>query len=525
MAQTELLTQDDIEDIGSVVQLSPHVRNSEFAIVEKNTEGEPLVSLDELYEKSGQEAIDKVIKGFNLAVEKTRLSKEHGQLLMVKGSESWLPLPDKLNYVRGAEGFFTALKDGIISIVKAIIKFVKGVWNWIAERVKRLFGFEKTAAEVAYVAEKSETVNQAMAGMVDRLGNAPGKEYDPLEFYNSLPINRTDLEQLQLIKKRQENAKDAIERIAATVPAFGEAVEMLEKIRPNQEKAYRNYTKAIENLRRKYKNRDVSAEDIKVFNQVLRDETFSTLDYTAICNVVGLLMKGFYGIEVPDLGVSGAINKAREQIKSTTEMVMAKLDLNAMVIAKQSHDRLVHDLNTVVVKGKRLREIKFQAKTWEKLPDVMSDVDAEFIQSLADALPSGEAKELPGLYAEYCTRIRDFSLTIDSCLKMIFEVQKTYENIVNWYMKVSALTAAYITRDVKRITEAHKKWLTDAERGKIESADGKPEYLISLEADFEQKYPGLSIPEDVSKLMVQLQEIDKELYGDRIGKFVSQLKG
>lgn len=522
MAQTDLLSQEDIEDIGAVIQLSPHARTSEFEMVTKSSEDETLVSLDELYEKTGQESINIVVQGFKLLTEKGRLARKHGQALNIKGAESWLPVADKLNVIRGGEGFFQSLKDGLVNFIKAIIRFIKGICNWIGERIKRLFGFEKTIKETQYLNEKTDTINKAMSGMILELGG--GKEFDPIEFLNTLPKGRTDIEQLTLIKNNLDSAETTIQRIIDSLPAFKEATDYVEKLGLNVNKASKHYRDEISELRAKFKAKNVTVADIIRFNQYLQEDIFITLDYSELAGILKILNDSFYGIKIDDLGVEGTMSKVRERLKSQVSIVSERLTPELTKKVKEARRHIATFLEKENSKGISLNNMKFTEKSFNKFQNVIELSDAEFIKELSDKLDFQEAKDLNPIYATCIAKIREYDELVDNSLKTLYEVGNTYTNICNWYSKVSALVAVYLTRDVKRIMEAHKKWLTDEERAEVET-NGKPTYLFDFEADFNKRHPGLNLPEEFSRIAVILQEVDKTLYNDRIGKFVSQLKG
>lgn len=522
MAETTLVSQDDVEEIGSVLKLAPHARSSQFEVVTKNTDDEPLVSLDELYEKTGQESINKFLEGFRLLTEKNRLSRAHGQALNIQGSESWMVIPDQLNAVRGSEGFFTAIKDGIVTVVKAIIAFIAGCCNWIKERFARLFGFEKTVKEVEFLNEKTVAINSAMAELVEDMGGR-GKGYKPEELFATLPKNLTDREQLTLIKNRVDSLATTIKRIEGSIPAFVEASEVIKKAGENANRANNNYRSAIDALKRKFKNKDVSQADIMRFQTETLTQTFVTLDYESMYSVMSLLYKEFYGIEIDDLGVSGTLNKARESLKNSTEIVNEKLSPEAVALVSEGARRLAGALNTKNAAGLSAENIKVGQKTFAKFSDMITLSDAEFIREVSEHLKAvtGVA-ELPAAYAEFCTKVREYTYMTEMLLKVVQECSKTYVNISQWYSRLSTMVATYVTGDIKRIVEANKAVMSPEEQERT-MPGGKQLMPFEMEESFNQKYPGWNVPEDVSRLMRDLQEVEQ--VNKPLQKFIATMKG
>lgn len=521
MENTDVITDEEIVDIGTVIQLSPHARTTQFTEVQKNSEGNDLVSLDEIYVKTGQESINKIIAGIRLT--------EHGKL-SIQGCEGFTqfdtkgmsPFPDKLNYHKGAEGFFTALKEGLVWIIKSVIKFIKGIYNWIVDRFKRLFGLEKTLKEAEYVAEKSDTINNMTAQLVALLGGT--KEYDPVEMYNSLGKNKTQDEQFMIIKSRLSSSEDAITRIGTSLPAFAEAKGILDKLGANTSKVQSHYEREIKTLRGKFRSKDITAGDIQRFKLFLEEEAFVTLDVSDIVKIITIVYDEFYGIELKDLGLEGKMSHVRALLKDNVEVVSAKLNPAAVEALKAARRTIARDLSKDLGKGKSMNDIKMSDKTFAKFSDILTVTDAEFIDELTTHLPDSVAGGLAQSYAIFATKIRDYTDIIEITLKTINECAKTYTNIIVWHAKISAIMASYLTKDVKAIMEAYKKHLTDVERGTV-TKDDKPAFIINMEKSFEEKYPGMNFPEDFSKIMVILQNLDKELYGDAIGNLIKSLRG
>lgn len=521
---TDLLSDEDITDIGSVIKLAPHSRSSQFETVTKSSDGQTLVSLDELYEKTGQESINRVVEGFKMAKERNKLARAHGEALNVQGSESWMKFPDQLNMVRGYEGFFESLKDGIVNFVKAIIRFIKGVYNWIAERFKRLFGFEKTMEEVKFLNENTNEINSKVAKLIQTLGGQ--KEYVPEELFKTLETGKESEIQLSIIKSRLDGNADTFKRIADSLPAFEEAVNEIKRMGTAAEKANRNYRKAIDDLKRKFKNKDVTAGDINTFINVLEHETMATLDQNQLHSVMALLTKQFYGIEIKDLGLDSAMAAAREELKKNTETVRLKSSPEIAELAAKAARTLSARMYDKRASGKTDYDISVSAKTLDKFSDIIGIKDAEFIKELSQYVATAAtpgADILPQTYALFCTRIREYSENVELLLSTVHNVKKTYVNICQWYSRLSLLLANYVTGDAKKIMEANKEHLSPEEYKDTLKDDGNLIVPIGLEASFDKRYPGWNTMEDISRLARDLQEVEQ--VSKPLNRFITTMRG
>lgn len=521
---TDLLSDEDIDEIGSVIKLAPHSRSSQFETVTKSSDGETLVSLDELYEKTGQESINRVVEGFKMAKERNKLARAHAEALNIQGAESWTKFPDQLNMIRGYEGFFSSLKDGIVNFVKAIIRFIKGVFNWITERFKRLFGFEKTMKETQFLNENTANINSAVANLVQTLGGQ--KEYSPEEFFKTLEPGKESEIQLSIIKSRLDNNAAAFKRIANSLPAFNEALSEIKRMGQAADKANKAYRKAIDELKRKFKNKDVSVGDINTFANVLEHETLNTLDQTQLYSVMALLTKEFYGIEIKDLGLDRALADAREQLKNSTETVRLKSSPELAESAAQTARTLAASMNTKNLNGLNDYDIPVSANTLSKFSDMIGIKDAEFIKELSDYTASRftpGVDVLPQTYATFCTRIRDYSVNVEMLLTTVQNVSKTYINICQWYSRLSLLMANYVTGDGKKIMEANKEHLSPEEYAKTVNEKGFTTFPIGMEVSFDERYPGWNTKEDVSRILRDIQEVEQ--VSKPLNRFITTMRG
>lgn len=521
---TDLLSEEDVADIGSVIKLAPHARSSQFETVTKSSDGETLVSLDELYEKTGQESINQVVAGFKMARERNKLARAHGEALNIQGAENWVKFPDHLNMIRGGEGFFSTLKDGIVNFVKAIIRFIKGVYNWIAERFKRLFGFEKTMKEVQFLNDNTTEINAKVANLVKTLGGKA--EYSPEELFNTLETGKESEIQLSVIKSRLDDNAATFKRIADSLPAFEEAMREIKRMGPAADKANRTYRKAFDDLKRKFKNKDVNVADINTFVNVLEKETFESLDQNQLYSVMALLTKEFYGIEIKDLGIEKSLNAAREELKKNTETVRMKSDPAMAELAAKAARNLAANLNQKNGLGLSDYDIPVSANTLAKFSDMIGIKDAEFIKELSEYTASKltpGVDVLPQTYALFCTRVREYSENVELLLSTIQNVSKTYINLCQWYSRLSMLIANYVTGDAKKIMEANQANLSPEEYKDTLDPNGNLTLPIGMEKSFDKRYPGWNAREDISRIARDVQEVEQ--VAKPLNRFITTMRG
>lgn len=515
MEETTLLSQSDADEIGAALKVAPHARSSQFEVVTKNVDGEPLVSLDELYEKTGQESIGVFVKGFKLLVEKNKLSRIHAEVLNIKGVESWSILPDQLNASRGGEGFFTAIKDGIVSFVKAIISFIAGIWNWIREKFARIFGFEKTTREMEFLKENTDNINAKMTAFVSDMGGNK-KEFDVADFYESLPKNFTDRESLAIIKSRLDSTSGTIKRLETSMPALAEAMQAIDKIGRNGTKAFDTYTRELNDLKSKFSRKTVTAADVTKFMYVLENEFFVTLNYQEMYEVMELLNKEFFDVELKGLGFDKSIQEVRDTLKRDIETI--RVQLTPAEVAGTS--AIVRNMGTILIP---LRNVSLSEATLKKFSSMLTVKDAQLMNEISVYLNKLDGTtDLPGRYVAFCKKVSEYLSMTEMLLGSINNIYKTYNNIVKWHSRVTTMVSTTMTGDVKRILEAMEKNLSKEEMER-NLTDGSPTLPYSMDKTFSDKYPGLNIPEDTSRLMRSLQEVEQ--VSKPLNRFINTLKG
>lgn len=518
---TDILSDDDITEIGSVLKLAPHARSSQFENVQKSSEGETLISLDELYEKTGQESINTIVDGFK-QLTKNKLSRAHGLALNIKGAESWLPTPDRLNAIRGGEGFFSTLKDGIVTIVKAIIKFVSGIYNWIVERLRRLFGLDKTMKEVEFLNESSVELNSKTANLVNALGGS--NVYSPEEFCNTLDTGAIPEQQLMVVRNRLLSQEETFKRIADSMPAFKEAIDMIGKFSDAADKASTRYHRASDDLRRKFKNGTTSDGDLREFSYMMTNEIVNGLNHENLYNVIELLYKGFYDIEITGLGIDTSINDARAKIKNALETVKLKLDPKGVSDLAAARRKLTEMLNKVGANGKTKFDIRLKPETMKKFSEIPNQSDAEMFRDIAAHLggkvPSAEL--LPEQYVQLTTSIRDYVSTVELLLGVIKDIERTYMSITQWYSRLSTAMAVYVTGDAKKIAELKAAMLSPEEQERLK-ASGNDISNVDMEESFDKRYPGWRAEEGTSRIMRSIQEVEQ--VAKPLNRFVATMKG
>lgn len=297
-----IVTQEEIDELGTVIQLKPHERSSQFTNVQTGDDGSELVSLDELYEKTGQESITNFIDGFLLLVTKNKLTKAQGQLAKIKGSENWVETADKFNARKGYEGFFSTIKDGFVNFIKMIIKFITGIVDWIIGLIGKLFGFGPTEKQTQFLVENSREIRAKTVNLIALLG-AKEKVFDPKNYLSILPDNLTQKQQLALFKSKMDSNAEAIDKYAEALPIMQESKKAIDKMAKDGLRSQEVVDRAFKDLRTKFKSKRVTAADILSLITTLENQIEFGLDLTKAHTELNKIYNAISGLELSDIDV------------------------------------------------------------------------------------------------------------------------------------------------------------------------------------------------------------------------------
>lgn len=507
MEAKTIVTQEEIDELNTVIQLKPHERVVQFTNVQSDGEGGELVSLDELYEKTGQESITKFIDGFLSLINTKKLTKAQGQLARIKGCESWVDVSDKFNARKGHEGFFSAIKDGFVNFIKMIIKFISGIVKWILGIIGNLFGFGPTEKQTQFLIDNSREIRAKTVNLIALLG-AKEKVFDPKKYLSMLPDNLTQKQQLAFFKSKLDNNAEAIKKYTEAIPVMEESKKAVDKMAKDAVRSSDVVDRAFKDLRIKFKSKRVTAADILSLITTLENQTEYGLDLTKAHEELNKVYNAITGLELTDIEVGRHTKELSDEIKNKLETTVTFVNPKAEENAFERARELVFKSN-VFYKGRNgAKEVTLGPSTIKKFDNIINLSDMELVKALNDnfQFTITETQKLQGLYLTYSNRVKDFVMVVQEIVNILNKGTTAVKNIVQWYVKIEAVVSAYITDDITKVLEAHKKWLTDAERKGLEKND-KPVYLLDLEESFNNKYDGeLNIPENMGELSKALLE-------------------
>lgn len=482
--------------MSGVIQIGNFNSEVEPTIVARTSDDEPLVSLDELYE--GQEEINVVIDGICRLVKENRLAARPAALMGVKGTENWAPGWDVYNARIGKEGFFSAIKDGFIAIVKAIIKFIKDSGVWIYTKFMSLLGFEKTAKEQAVLVEKQTMIKNSVTSVLAGVGSKGN--FDPNSFYHKLPENITHREGLVFIKNSLDSNEEAISKLSESIPELKKLLTIFGSLVNNVKTAKNIKDRAMDNLKRKFKNNTLNEGDILELSSELTVQVPDRLNMLKLRDALEDLLKVAYGI-------SSNESDTNKKIAALTEEVKLRLEQTKSIVGTDSSNYTKAKLNSIKINeeivnlNKNNIDLHSAIKSSKSVKAVVDSLviqsDADFINDLVKIDP--ELQGLNVVYLEYSNIIKAFNKLLFESITLTQKLINSCTNIAQWHMRSTELVNMMLLSDIEEIKNYCKTKLTPEEyQAIVDGKDGIPFALQHIENAFAAKYPGVDILKTVS---------------------------
>lgn len=461
--------------LGTVVQLGPHKNADQVRTVGQTDDGEPLVSLDDTYEVTGQESIRVLVRSCKEYFNKGRLAKESMTCLNLTGCEGFVPMYDKYNARLGGEGFVDKLKAGFMVVVKAIITYVKKVVEWITVRIKSLFGFTKTKKEIAANQAYAEELQRQVGALIFTATGSGGLSQEDkdraADYFFSLPPHITGKEACAIIVKRGEEAAPGMERLANSGSIIKHASDQIFGLSSEIGKIRSDYNHAMAEFRRGVADGKLDKGVINALtlslNAILPDEVVDKA-----LKAVSDMAKQVYGIEVKGEGWTKNFRETAKSIDGQLSKQQMALTPENVSMAK----RIAKDLAARV----RSEPIGMNAKGISDMGIIIDEKDAELIRNVANKAPS--VTHLIGDYLAFCQRVSSYAEINNYCMEQLQRTEATVASVVSWHSKLTAIATAYIVRDLEKIQKWHdenKLYKQDSEEDPFKTEDGVPLLLLT----------------------------------------------
>lgn len=496
----------EVNELGQIIQLSPHGQTEKVAKVTEPADGEGLVSLDDLYEVSGQESIGIIAKDAAIYYKTRKLSKMGMSALLISGCESFMPGYDRLNGRLGGESFVSKLKEGFVAMVKAIARWVSSLIDWIIAKVKVFFGFSKTEKETIANAKYLPTLQATIEKLMEKtLGSPNGtKLFDINELMEALPPAVTGKEVMTIFKNRTDSNAKAVERLdKATVDIEKAKASLADAVRKSRA-VKGNYRRIMDNFARDVKGGKLTEGDIIAMTDQLNQLLHEDLGVEKYIQQTEELVKRVYDIDLSGLGADRSFKASKEMMDNVTTRLRANVVGNeAEVYQKyaQTYQLRVAEGDTFSVDADKLKELR----------EVVNAKDADLLKAVVDQFP--EHGSMISSYLEFSNAISRFNEALLVLSEVLTRIAVTSQSISRWNTSLNVIASAYMVSDLEKIIKAHDEYT-----GGVSEFTGQGEndrYLLIEPGQLRlvnHFYPGFNLAEDArdyAKSLTELPEVKK----------------
>ncbi|QDJ97079.1 virion structural protein [Aeromonas phage D3] len=495
------VTGTEEKKLGSVIQLSPHGQSENVRMISQPEDGEPLVSLDDMYEVTGQEAITKLVRSCNEYFKKGRLAKESMTCLNLVGAESFVPMYDKYNARLGGESFVKGLKDGFVAVIKAIIKWIKALTAWIINGVKTLLGFNKTEHECAIASENADSITKNVSALLGSVFETGKDEYtawvNDTAMVEGIPNNLGNRNTVKVIHAKTLSAEESLAKMVANTEVINQVDKLIADSRAREQKAASDYKVAIARLRRKAKEEKVTESDVAEFVEELERIVFQDIKFRELAKTSKDLISSLFDIEIKDLGYDANFKELKELTRNQIITTQVKtFDRQEAVFAKAlaGIKKRTADASTRFL----------DTKAMTAFSEIADEDDAIFIRGVSEITGNG----IMGDFATFKTRQRGYLELIETVTRVLASTKATMNSMVDYNSRLKAITAAYVVRDLEAIADYNKK-ISKENADILTQGGGSLFFDMDDTSVLKSYYPGLHVTDDLVLAIRNARELPK----------------
>lgn len=486
----EQKTDDDSIELSTVVQLSPHATTDKVSVVARDGEGTEYVSLDEVYEVTGQESIRILADNCRQYLAHQRLSPSGFHALRIDGVEGLVPGYDRFNAYKGGESFLGALKNGFVTIIKAIKRFVIAVIDWVILKVKSLLGFSKTEKELQIVADLSEDVKKDLGTVLGNIVGAEGLNFDVQEMYAALPGTVTTTEAFTIIYNKNKSNLEQLENLTNLSNDLERAEELILRSGNLARQSTSRYQAAAKKLRKAFTDKqNFSTADVAEFRVAIDLEVGQNLNPEPLRQAVAELVEKAYGIELGEIGVG---KDFKDNLRQHREQLNAGLGVRVTENDYEKVRKVAKLLPKILLRGS---SVHFDAATLASLKNTFNVEDAKLIEAVDSVFDKMGVLKLN--YTTYCSSISEYTAALEYLVTVCGQIRRSIASVINWTNKVDKLMLSYISKDLNNMIKTEQEVLNATGKSVTAITNDKGEQIdtamdINYEAMYISKHPWLS---------------------------------
>lgn len=457
-------TDSDSVELGSVLQLSPHSPTTKVNKVDRE-DGKEYISLDDVYEVTGQESFQILAANCREYLNNKRLAPSGLSVLMINGTEGMIPGFDRYNAVKGGESFLQSLKKGFLIIIKNAKRFLIAVLDWGVLRLRTLLGFEKTERELAIQNAVCKDLKKKLAMILKEISGDVDVKFDEKELFDALPPSIASDNAFSIIRGGAKDIKGQLAVFQSVVKTLDTAQATMIKSGMDAKNSRGRYQMAVRKLRQAWRDRNsFSPADITEFRHTLDKELVESLNPEPMRKLLDELIGKVYDINLGSVGLDSEfkdnLRKQREELNKTVQVKVTP--------EQYAEYRIVAD--NLAVTLLRQSTQTFDAGQWADLKDALDLKDAELIDEIQNAFPDNGV--LTTSYTAYAAHISEYVSTMEYLVNVCGNIRRSIAGVINWANKVDKLMFSYISKDVSMILQAEDESLSKKTTDALAKKDG-----------------------------------------------------
>lgn len=480
-------TDSESVELGSVLQLHPHKPTTKVNTVDRE-DGKEYISLDDVYEVTGQEAIQLLAANCREYNKNKRLAPSGFHVLRLAGTESLIPGYDRYNAVKGGESWLEALKKGFIVIIKNAKRFIIAVIDWAVMRLRSLLAFEKTERELAIQAEIISLIKPKLGSLIAEIAEGEKVSFDVKEMYAAMPGNMTAVDAFSIIRGGINKGITAqMKNFQSVAKDLDDATKLMIASGMDAKNSRSRYQMAVRKLRQAFRDtHSFSEADVTEFRHAVDKELISSLDPVPMREALDKIIKRVYDIDLGNIGLDGAFkDNLRKQREELNKVVPVKVSEEEY----EEYKTIAANLSKIVLKQSSSR---FDANQLAELKDALEVKDAELIDQIQTMFP--EHGVLSTSYTAYAAHISEYVSTMEYLVNVCGNVRRSIASVINWGNKVDRLMFSYITKDISTILAAEDELLSKKTAEGLKSTSektGKVDSIMNVDAtgEFISRHP------------------------------------
>lgn len=386
------------------------------------------------------------------------LSKGVAIKLNLKEAREFDPFPSAHNARLGAESFFGSILSGIEKAITWVIKFVRNCIMWVVNLIKKMFGFEPSQRQAKALSEGSVKLRKELEDVAVKLG-LPTSYIDPANYFSSLPNDKFELPQLEILASKLRKDGENLEGIIVALTEVPKLVKKIDALRSKLGRAITNYNRVIDQeyakfLKVKQSPRLAyrsSSESTELSNiRIALNDAMLKVDRDELLSTLRTFTEGMLGKPIESKDISNGLQKVMREFGTTIDHKLLPFNNTHSRVTVEALLRRGNNLAEDALKNTKV-DVRVSGKEYNQLLSFATIEEAKKIEEI-DRWYSQKGA-LVDAYTQAVNFTKEFmeiAIISNDCL---LRAQAQANAIVTWRARMEAYVLAVIAEDFNTISQ------------------------------------------------------------------------